>query len=51
MNLLRKIFIHNVQRSRHFYRAAITCKDVVDNPFYEKYKSKLVEIPGIQSHE
>ena len=31
---------------RTLYRAAVTWKDVLDNPFYEKYKKQLETLQG-----
>ncbi len=34
------------QQIRNLYRAATTLKDVLDNPFYDKYKKRLETIQG-----
>ena len=35
-----------VQQVRGIYRAATSWKDVLDNPFYDKYKKQLEAVQG-----
>lgn len=46
MNIQLKRKFLCVQHLRSFIRAADTWKDVLDNPFYNKYKRKLGKVQG-----
>ena len=43
---VRKLACGSAQHVRRVCRAATNWKDVLDNPFYEKYKKKLEKIQG-----